>query len=136
MADCEWAILCDYSFLDVNRKTCIIGVFDRIMTANVPSALPHAALALKFTGRSGEQVNAQIQILRPTGGQLAAFQVGIKLPENGSIELQLNIANLALPDYGAYAFNIYEQAALLKTITFLVERPPQQQVPPTPPVNP
>jgi hypothetical protein len=117
VADCEWAILCDYAFLDLNRKTCMIGTFDKVFTPSVPSVLHHAALAVKFSGAAGESVNFRVQILRPQpiSAELAAF----------------NIAGLPLPDYGAYAFNIYSGQALLKVITFVVDRPPQpvQQAP-------
>jgi hypothetical protein len=26
MAGCDWAIVCDYAFLDIGRKMCMIGV--------------------------------------------------------------------------------------------------------------
>ena len=45
MAECDWAILCDYSFLDVSRKMCLIGIFDKITAANVPATHHQAALA-------------------------------------------------------------------------------------------
>lgn len=125
MADCEWAILCDYAFLDVNRKTCMIGAFDKIFTPNVPSVLHQSALTIKFIGESGELVNFKMEIVRPTGGQLAAFEGTVKLVDTGTAEMQINIVGLALPDYGVYAFNIYAGTALLKTITFLVDKPPQ-----------
>lgn len=28
MAECEWAIVCDYAFLDAGGKMCLIGIFD------------------------------------------------------------------------------------------------------------
>jgi hypothetical protein len=133
VADCEWAILCDYAFLDLNRKTCMIGTFDKVFTPSVPSVLHHAALAVKFSGAAGESVNFRVQILRPQpiSAELAAFEGSVQLVETGTAEMQFNIAGLPLPDYGAYAFNIYSGQALLKVITFVVDRPPQpvQQAP-------
>ena len=64
MAECDWAILCDYAFLDSNRKQCLIGAFDNIFAANVPSGLPRAAVALKILGNPSEQVTFRLEILR------------------------------------------------------------------------
>jgi hypothetical protein len=129
MAECDWAILCDYAFLDVNRKTCLIGAFDKVFAPSVPSVLHQAALAIKFIGGAGEMVNFRMEIIRPTGGQLAAFEGTVQLAETGTAEMQTTIGGLPLPDYGAYAFNIYGGTALLKTLTFLVEKPPQGKQP-------
>ena len=126
MAECDWAIICDYAFLDLNRKTCIIGIFDRIYSPSVPSGRIHCALAMKFLGQAGEALNLKIQIIRPTGAQLAAFEAAIKLVDTGTAEMQINMANVALPDFGAYAFNIYDGELLLKTITFIVDQPPKR----------
>ena len=127
MAECEWAILCDYAFLDVHRKTCLVGVFDRVNTPRVPSVLHQSALALKLLGNPNENVAFKIEVVRPTGGALATFEGSVQLVDTGTAELQFNMAGLPLPDYGAYAFNIHSGNALLKTITFVVAPVPQQQ---------
>jgi hypothetical protein len=131
MAECEWAILCDYAFLDVNRKTCIIGAFDKIFTPAVPSVLHQSALAMKFVGQPGTPISFRIEAIRPTGAQLIRFEATVQMGDTGSAEMQINIAGLSLPDHGVYAFNVYEGDELRKTITFLVTQPPAAQ-PPTP----
>ncbi len=127
MAECDWAILCDYAFQDINRKACMIGIFDKVFAPAVPSALHQSALAIKFLGQSKETVNFRVEILRPTGTQLGAIGGVVQLSESGGAEVQMNIAGLALPDYGVYAFNIYSGDSLLKTISFSVDKPPQAQ---------
>jgi len=47
MAECDWMILSDHAFLDINKKVCIIGVFDRIYTLAVPVAQPRMGVAIK-----------------------------------------------------------------------------------------
>jgi hypothetical protein len=127
MAECEWAIICDYSFLDASRKTCPIGIFDRVFTPAVPSTIHQLAVSLKFAGGSSETVNFRMQILRPIGGgQLAALEGTVQLGETGTAEMQFNIAALPLPDFGMYALNIYSGESLLRTVTFTVARPPEQ----------
>ena len=72
MPECEWAILCDYAFLDVNRKRCLIGTFNEIRTTNVPAHHPQAALALKILGEADEKAGVSA---RPGGDRL---QVGAR----------------------------------------------------------
>jgi hypothetical protein len=120
VADCDWAILCDYAFHDVNRKTCLIGIFDRINVPSVPTTHHQAALALKFVGDAREKVTFKIEVVRPAGGTLTSVGGEIELAEAGSGELQLNMAGLPLPDFGPYAFNVYLGGQLAKTTTFTV----------------
>jgi hypothetical protein len=131
MAECDWAILCDYAFLDVARKTCIIGIFDRIFAPAVPTALHHSSLAMKILGNPNESVNFRIEVVRPSGGQLAGVGGNVVIAESGSADIQLNFAGLALPDYGPYAVNIYVHDELSKSTTFVVVQVP----PPAPPQN-
>ena len=104
----------------------MIGVFDKVHAPNVPSVLHQSALALKLAGSANENVAFKVEVIRPTGAALAAFEGAVQLVDTGTVELQFNMAGLPLPDYGAYAFNVYSGQALLKTITFLVAPLPQQ----------
>jgi hypothetical protein len=126
MADCDWVILCDYAFLDQGGKMCMIGAFDRVFAAAVPSALHQSSISMKLLAEPGETVNFRVEIIRPTGGQLASVGGTLKVPDTGVCNVQFNIAGLALPDYGLYAVNVYAGNELLKTTGFLVaEAPPQ-----------
>lgn len=123
MADCEWAILCDYSFLDVNRKVCLIGIFSQITAASVPATHHQAALALRIMGEPNEKVQIRVEVTRPAGGLLAKMEGEAGLAETGAGELQLNIAGLPLPDYGPYSFAVYIDDILSKTAVFSVIAP-------------
>jgi len=129
MAECDWAILSDYAFLDVSRKMCLIGVFDRIYATAVPTALHQSSIAMKMLGNPGENVSFRIEIIRPTGGQLASVQGSVLVLDSSSADVQLNIAGLALPDYGAYSVNVYVGNELSRVTTFVVSQPPPQTNP-------
>ena len=141
MADIDWAILCDYAFLDVGRKTCMIGVFQRVFAPNVPATHHQAAIVIRFTGDPAEKVKFKIDILRPLnaggggGGTLATLNGEAHLGDSGAAEFSTNIAGLPLPDYGDYAFNIYVDDKLAKIVTFTVAHFPGQPSgdKPTPP---
>jgi hypothetical protein len=126
MAECDWAVLCDYAFQDIGRKTCLIGIFDRIFATSVPTVLIQAALGLKLLGNPGEQVAFRVEIIRPTGAQLATFGGNVVIAESSSLEVQIRMAGMQLPDFGVYGLNIYAGEMLAKNVSFLVTQPPQQ----------
>jgi len=128
MAECDWAVLCDYAFQDIGRKTCLIGIFDRVFATQVPTVLLQAALGIKLLGNPGEQVAFRIEIIRPTGGQLATFGGNVVIAESGSLEVSVRMAGLQLPDFGVYGLNIYTAESLAKTVSFSVSQPPPQPV--------
>jgi uncharacterized protein DUF6941 len=124
MATCEWAILCDYAFLDVNRKLCLIGIFDRIAAPAVPATHHQAALALKLVGEPGERVRLRLEAVRPTGETLMRIEGDGELGEGGTAEIHMGMAGLPLPDYGIYAFNLYIGDELARSVALTVTRPP------------
>jgi hypothetical protein len=128
MAECDWAILCDYAFLDVNRKMCLIGAFNQIHSARVPAKHPQAALAVKLVGEAGEKVSIRLEIVRPTGGVLGKVDGEVQLGDAGTGEIQMQIVDLPLPDWGLYSFNLYLGDQLAKTLGFTVN----QTAPPKP----
>jgi hypothetical protein len=129
MADCDWAILCDYAFLDSSRKQCLIGAFDRIFTPSVPSLIPRASVAVKILGNPDEQVSFRMEIIRPTGTQLLSAEGSALIAESGNADVQFNLVNTAVPDFGMYSINIYVNGELSRPITFQVMLPPAQAVP-------
>lgn len=120
MAECDWAILCDYAFLDAGRKQCIIGAFDHVFTANVPTALPKASVAVKVIGSPDEHFRFKMEIIRPTGIELLHVNGEVTIAESGSADIQFNLVNTALPDFGVYSVNIYLNDELARAVTFQV----------------
>lgn len=126
MATCEWALLCDYAFLDVSRKICLVGIFDRISAKSVPAVHHQAAIAMKFVGEPKEKIILKIEIIRPTGEVLTRIEGGGELGIAGTAEIQFSMASLPIPDFGIYAFNIYIGNDLAKAIGITVARPTQE----------
>ena len=126
MAECEWAVMCDYAFQDVGRKTCLIGIFDRIFTQAVPAQHHQAAFAFKVTGDPNEEVAFKMEITRPSGGTLGAIGGKIRIPPAGTVDVIANLQGMPLPDFGAYAFSLYfgEPPVPAKTIGVTVAKSP------------
>ena len=125
MIECEWAILCDYAFRDERQKLCVIGIFDRVFTAAVPSGLRQAAFVIKLVGDAKERVQVRIEIVRPSHEPLAQLQGEVTLGDNGTGEIQLAMNGLPLPDWGIYEFNIYADDVPVKTVGFAVAKTKQ-----------
>lgn len=128
MADIDWAVMCDYAFQDSSRKTCLIGIFDRVFAPAVPVALTRASLAVKVIGEPKENARVRIEIVRPTGGVLTTLQADVELGDNGASEIQASIEGLPLPDWGLYAINFYIGDGPPKTIGITVSKSPQSTI--------
>ena len=129
MAEVEWALLCDYAFQDVGRKTCVIGIFDRIFANAVPAQHHQAAFVFKLTGDPNEEVEFKVEITRPTGGTLGSMGGKIKVPPLGTMDVIANLQGLPLPDYGLYGFGLYLGGAPAKTIGVTVSKLPTVALP-------
>jgi hypothetical protein len=126
MVKCDWAVLCDYAFLDASHKMCLIGVFDRIVSQSVPSVHHQAALALRLVGNPNEKAQVRVEIVRPTGGVLAKLGGEAVLGPTGSANLTLHFTGMPLPDFGIYAVNVYAGSELIRTLSLTVSEPPKQ----------
>lgn len=129
MVECDWAIVCDYAFNDSAGKTCLIGIFDRIYAKAVPTIHQRAVFATRLSGSPGEAFTVRVDIVRPTGSQLAKLEGNGALNENGSAGLLVQLQNLALPDYGAYPVSVYVNDELAARTGFIVERPKSGDAP-------
>ena len=64
----------------------------------------------------------RVEILRPTGGELAKFEADVQLSETGGANIQINIAGLNLPDYGLYQISVMVGDQLPKSIGLTVAK--------------
>ncbi len=127
MAECDWAILCDNGFQDSARKTCLIGIFDRVFAPTTPTGLVRATFAVKILGDPGEVVRFKIEVARESGTPLGTADGAVTLPDTGTHEIFANFVNLPLPEFGLYSINIYLNDIPSKMTTFIVQTVPGSQ---------
>lgn len=133
MADCEWAILCDYTFRDQAGKVCLIGIFTRIWTKNVPATHHQAAIVVHFVGEPNEEIDFRIEIVRPTGGLIGKLEGKGRLSPDGTADINQNIGMLPIPDFGTYAVQVFVSNELAKAgVTFVVAKTAEGQEPTRP----
>ena len=120
MAECEWAILCEYPFRDAQRRLGMLGIFDVIAVDALPQPLRHGWLNLKFRGRPGEQVAFAVRIFPPGAAVIDTPEPPpITIGDSGSIEMSLDLQDLTLERVGVYEFEILVQGqpALVTSMT-------------------
>ena len=119
MAECEWAILCEYPFRDAQRRLGMIGIFDAIVLAELPQPLRHGWLNLKFRGEPGERVAFAVRIFPPGTDVIDTPRPPTPvIGENGSTEMSLDLQDLTLERFGTYEFEIlvHGQPALVTSL--------------------
>lgn len=126
MAECDWIILCDYAFPALRGKLCMIGVFDAIYAKETPFVHPRAAIGFSVLGEPGENVDAKLEVIGPSGATLAKAQVKFVLPDTGSVQVHIEIHNLKLMELGRHAIQMDLGDGSPKSAWFTLRPAPQQ----------
>jgi hypothetical protein len=124
MAECDWAILCDHGFQDLGRKSCLIGIFDRVFAPTAPTTLVKATLVARVLGDPGEKIRFKIEVAREAGSPLGGAEGDLTIPDTGTHEIFANFLNLNLPEYGLYSVNVYLNDFPTKATTFILQKLP------------
>jgi len=66
----NWAFLCDYAYVDPGGKPSIIGMFENIRTAQLPSRHPQIFLVMQVMVQGGENVKIGAIISSPSGKEI------------------------------------------------------------------
>jgi hypothetical protein len=107
VAECEWAILCEYPFRDAQRRLGMMGIFDVFAADALPRPLRHGWLNLKFRGEPGELVDFAVRIFPPGAEVIDTPEPpSATIAESGSIEMSLDLQDLVLERFGVYEFEI------------------------------
>jgi hypothetical protein len=123
MAECEWALLCDYAFLDRAGKMCLIGIFDNIYVRGVPAIHAQAAVVVQLRGEPGQRLRVRLEAVRPTGSSLFKIDGEAICGPIGGAGVQFAMP-LQLPDLGYYPVNVYVDDELSFKAGFSVATPP------------
>jgi hypothetical protein len=123
VAECEWAVFCDYAFLDAQGKMCLVGIFNNFNVRTVPIIHPQAALVVQIKGEPNERWRARINLLRPNGSLLHKFEQEGVVSEDGGAGILLRFQPLQLPDRGTYRCTVLLNDSLSYETAFTVRTP-------------
>ena len=132
----DLALLADAATLDATGKLSILGVFDRITTAQFPVQHGRIALVLRFTAGTSEigTHEMEIRLSDPDGAELVSLNGEMRLGGGqgglGPIRLPhiLNLDGLVFSRSGHYSFAIKVDGEHQRSISLFVEGPTTSQV--------
>lgn len=119
MAECEWAIFCEYPFRDAQHRLGMIGIFDTLTFDVLPQPLRHGWLNLKFRGNPGEPVRFTVRIFSPEAEVTETPEPPtIVIGDSGTAEMSLDLQDLVVERFGRYEIEISVngQPGLLTTL--------------------
>lgn len=107
MPNLEFALSCDYLFEDADRKTCIIGVFERIWADSFPARHPFFFVASRWTGDPGETFKQRARIVAPDDSEVVlTTEVRATIPPGGGTRVYNKFVEITFPQPGAYRIEL------------------------------
>jgi hypothetical protein len=140
----DLALLCDAATVDPSGKLNVLGIFDRIHSAEFPARHGRLCLVLRLETRAADEGerSALIRLLTPGGEELVRLDGRIQVgPATGDavsrIPQVLNLDGLVFPEPGTYRFEVAVDGTRLVTLPLILSggggRPRPDGTPPTGP---
>lgn len=129
----DMALLADAATVDGSGKLNILGVFDRVTTAQFPARHGRISLVLRFTAGIAEMGlhDVEIRLRDPEGGEVLRLSGQMELgpgataPSSGMrVPHVLNLDGLVFETAGAYAFDVLVDEEHHVSIPLHVSGPP------------
>jgi hypothetical protein len=116
----KFITLCDSAFLSRENKLNLIGIFDQILTENIPSQYLKMSLVIIFFGEPNSSHSVILTITSPDTKNLLSTQINITLGSNGQGNFISDLGNFPLPLAGDYQITLSEDSEILSTSVFKV----------------
>jgi hypothetical protein len=66
MPDIEWSLLCEYCLLDVTGKLSMLGIFDQLVTPQLPVQQPTLFVVTRWRSEPNQTYMAETRLWTPT----------------------------------------------------------------------
>jgi hypothetical protein len=125
--DIQAAVLCD-SAADYRGKLCVLGTFDTIVTATLPSTHPHCSIALRIVFRDSDEGphKLKVRLINEDGRNILPNiepELHVKLPENVffySQNLIFNLQQIKFEQTGLYSIDVIIDEQMMARIPLQV----------------
>jgi hypothetical protein len=128
-----FAVLADFASLTIDHKLNVLGIFDRIVSQNVPAAHPQIYLVVGYKFECTEVGTKDIKIVLIDADGHVLFSMEGKMDvvaaESGvsrSVSQILRLGNLIFPQFGDYEFQVLINGRIESHIPFTVVQLPTQ----------
>lgn len=103
----KFLAFCDVANVSREGKLSIIGIFDRIFAAKVPSSFIRLFIVAIFEGKPGSEAKIKLEIADPTGKPvLPPKDLAFRFGTNGKANLITDLVHLPLPVFGQYKISV------------------------------
>ncbi len=116
----ELLVLCDSAFLSQENKLNIIGIFDQIFAAQIPSNYLKMSVAAVIVGEPETEHTVKLSIEDPNHKKIIIPELRAKLGNNGKTNIISELGNFPLPETGTYKIILEADGELLGTREFSV----------------
>lgn len=122
MPSIKYAHICEYARVDQSGTVTIIGIFDTIHVAAVPSNFPFMHVITNLSGQKGESFQFLTRIASPEGELIqSAPPVDIAIHQDDASINQINgYIGMSFPAYGVYSVELVIDEVVVHTIPFRV----------------
>ena len=122
MPSIQYAHLCEYARVDQSGTVSIIGIFDTIHLAGVPSSFPFLHVITNLRGQRGEHFQFLTRIAGPDGTVLqSAPPVDIAIHHDEGSANQINgYRGVVFPAFGVYSVEFIIDGTPVHTVPFRV----------------
>ena len=136
----RYALLADYVNQTNDGKLNILGIFERILAAQVPAI--HGAMHLVIAFETdppdrGQAKQVEVRLLEADGRELLRMATTMQIPADAPLVAQIpqviGLAGLRFERFGRYAFYVTVNGEQKAEIPFSVELPPAPTPPPAAP---
>jgi hypothetical protein len=122
--------LCDAATVDSVGKLNVLGAFDTIWAAKLPTFYPQCAIALRlrFEGLERGEHQVAVSFVDMDGKHIipsANGAISINFPDDqrsGSANLVLNLQMLGLPQYGEYSIDVTVDATPMANLPLFIKQ--------------
>lgn len=103
----ELLTICDYAIVSQDNKLSIIGMFEQIFVANIPSQHPQMFIVGILNGEAGKSDELTLEISTPSGSDAISPQkISVTIGSNGKSNIIAGVGNLPLQETGFYKIKL------------------------------
>jgi hypothetical protein len=123
----ELLTICDYAVVSQDNKLSIIGMFEQIFVANIPSQHPQMFIVGILNGEAGRTEELTLEIKTPNGSDAIPPQkIPVTVGPNGKSNIIAGVGNLPLQETGFYKIKLTSNGRKLGEKEFGVFRSSDQ----------
>lgn len=122
----DWAMLADYAMVDSSGKLSVVGIFDRLWAATVPTLHPLLFVVARWKGPPLGLVTVELSVWGPSKDLVVSGTQSAQLAPDGSASGIFRLSPLPLASFGEYIVELVSGGESAAHLALTVEQADQQ----------